>query len=98
MMLALSDREATALRAFLDANADCEALSEREYVADLYDLEAPMSMDLVFCDGGVRIDGACPRAARIRRHARFAGYHPSRYGRGVGWPLSPALYRARIAV
>lgn len=59
MMLALSDREATALRAFLDASADCEALSEREYVADLYDLEAPMSMDLVFCDGGVRIDGAC---------------------------------------
>ncbi|HIS03059.1 MAG TPA: hypothetical protein IAA75_04010 [Candidatus Pullichristensenella avicola] len=59
MMLSLNKQELAALRAFLDGNADCEALSESEYVADLYDLEAPMSLDLVFCEHGVRIDGAC---------------------------------------
>lgn len=59
MLLALSAREISHLRAFLDRNEDCEALSDREYVADLYDLETPVSLDLVFCEGGVRVDGAC---------------------------------------
>lgn len=59
MLLKLSERAAARLRAFLDANADCEALSEREYVADLYDIEAPVSLDLVFVKDGVRVDGAC---------------------------------------
>ena len=59
MHLPLNEREMAHLRAFLDASADCEALSEREYVADLYDLEAPMSLDLVFLKDGVRVDGAC---------------------------------------
>ena len=59
MFLKLTEQEMTHLRAFLDASEDCEALSEREYVADLYDLEAPMTLDLVFVKGGVRVDGAC---------------------------------------
>ena len=59
MFLKLTEQEMTHLRAFLDASEDCEALSEREYVADLYDLDAPLSLDLVFCEEGVRIDGAC---------------------------------------
>ena len=59
MHLPLNEREMAHLRAFLDASADCEALSERESVADLYDLEAPMSLDLVFLKDGVRVDGAC---------------------------------------
>ena len=59
MHLPLNEREMAHLHAFLDASADCEALSEREYVADLYDLEAPMSLDLVFLKDGVRVDGAC---------------------------------------
>ena len=59
MHLPLNEREMAHLRAFLDASADCEALSEREYVADLYDLEAPISLDLVFLKDGVRVDGAC---------------------------------------
>ena len=58
MLLPLNENERNRLRAFLAANADCEALSEDEYVADLYDLEAPMSMDLVFVKDGVRVDGA----------------------------------------
>ena len=59
MLLLLSEKEAASLRAFLEANADCEAQAENEYVADLYDLEAPMTLDLVFVKGGVRVDGAC---------------------------------------
>jgi hypothetical protein len=58
MFLALSAPEISALRAFLDANEDCEALSDDEYVADLYALDAPVSLNLVFADGGVEIDGA----------------------------------------
>lgn len=59
MLLPLSEKDAASLRAFLEANADCEAQAENEYVADLYDLEAPMTLDLVFVKGGVRVDGAC---------------------------------------
>ena len=59
MLLPLSEKEAASLRAFLEANADCEAQAENEYVADLYDLEAPITLDLVFVKGGVRVDGAC---------------------------------------
>lgn len=59
MLLPLSEKEAASLRAFLEANADCEAQAENEYVVDLYDLEAPMTLDLVFVKGGVRVDGAC---------------------------------------
>ena len=59
MLLPLSEKEAASLRAFLEANADCEAQAENEYVADLYDLDAPMTLDLVFVKGGVRVDGAC---------------------------------------
>lgn len=59
MLLPLSEKEAASLRAFLEASADCEAQAENEYVADLYDLEAPMTLDLVFVKGGVRVDGAC---------------------------------------
>lgn len=59
MLLPLSEKEAASLRAFLEASADCEAQAENEYVADLYDLDAPMTLDLVFVKGGVRVDGAC---------------------------------------
>ena len=59
MLLKLSEKEIARLRAFLDADADCEALSAQEYVADLYDIEAPVSLDLVVVKEGVRVDGAC---------------------------------------
>ncbi len=58
MFLALSTPELQALRAFLDADPDCEALPESEYVADLYALEPPVSLNLVFANGGIEIDGA----------------------------------------
>jgi hypothetical protein len=58
MFLALSAPEISHLRQFLDADEDCEALSGNEYVADLYALDAPVSLNLVFADGGCEIDGA----------------------------------------
>ncbi|NLF26440.1 MAG: hypothetical protein GX592_00975 [Clostridiales bacterium] len=58
MFLALSAPEISQLRAFLDTDEDCEALSENEYVADLYALDAPVSLNLVFAGGGAEIDGA----------------------------------------
>lgn len=41
MFLTLSQAQLARLRAFLEANADCQALSQTEYAADLYDLETP---------------------------------------------------------
>ena len=58
MKLHLSEAQARALRAFLDASEDAEQLSEREYVVDLYDIAQPISLDLVFVKGGVAVDGA----------------------------------------
>ena len=58
MKLKLTEEKAAALRAFLDRFEDAERLSEREYVVDLYDIERPVSLDLVFVRGGVAVDGA----------------------------------------
>ena len=58
MKLNLTAGEEAALRAFLENCEDAEGLSEREYVVDLYDIECPVSLDLVFVKGGVAVDGA----------------------------------------
>ncbi len=58
MKLKLTETQLGALKAFLANCEDAEALSEREYVADLYDIERPVSLDLVFVKGGVAVDGA----------------------------------------
>ena len=58
MKLKLTAEQDAALRAFLQKCDDAEALSAREYVVDLYDLERPVSLDLVFVKGGVAVDGA----------------------------------------
>lgn len=58
MKLRLSDAELAHLNAFLDACPDCERLSSREVVLDLYDNERPVSMNFVFIKGGIGIDGA----------------------------------------
>ena len=58
MRLRLNENELAALKAFLAENPDCEKLSEREYVVDLYDNEKPMSMNFVFVKGGIGVDGA----------------------------------------
>lgn len=58
MKLKLTEAQEAALRAFLEASEDAEQLSAREYVVDLYDIEQPVSLDLVFVRGGVAVDGA----------------------------------------
>ena len=58
MRLRLSDAELMHLNAFLDSNSDCERLSAREAVVDLYDNEVPISMNFVFVKGGIGINGA----------------------------------------
>ncbi len=58
MRLRLSDAELSALNAYLDQNPDCERLSKREAVLDIYDCDPPVSMNFVFVNGGIGIDGA----------------------------------------
>lgn len=58
MKLRLNEEQLTHLNAYLDAGEDCERLSAREAVLDLYDIEAPISMNIVFVKGGIAIDGA----------------------------------------
>lgn len=58
MKIRLTAEQEAALRSFLDGCEDAESLSEREYVVDLYDIERPVSVDLVFVLGGVAVDGA----------------------------------------
>lgn len=58
MRLKLNEAELKHLNAFLDQCADCERLSAREVVLDLYDNETPVSMNFVFVKGGIGVDGA----------------------------------------
>ena len=58
MKLKLTAEQETAIRAFLEACEDAEQLSAREYVVDLYGIEHPVTLDLVFVRGGVAVDGA----------------------------------------
>ena len=58
MRLRLSDAELAHLEAYLDQNPDCERLSKREAVLDLYEIEPPVSLNFVFVKGGIGIDGA----------------------------------------
>ena len=58
MRIRLTPEAETRLRAYLDACEDAEQLSAREYVVDLYDIERPVSLDIVFVRGGIGVDGA----------------------------------------
>lgn len=58
MRLRLTEAELNHLNAFLDQCEDCERLSAREVVLDLYDNECPVSMNFVFVKGGIGVDGA----------------------------------------
>lgn len=58
MKLKLSETQMAKLRAFLDRCEDAEQLSQREYVLDLYDIQRPLTLNLVFIKSGVAVDGA----------------------------------------
>ena len=71
MRIKLTQEREAALRAFLQACEDAEQLSAREYVVDLYDIERPVSLDLVFVKGGVAVDGA----AELKYDAEQDGWY-----------------------
>lgn len=52
------DVDVKQLRAFLESDEDCEALSINEYVADLYDGEKPLTLTIAFGDKGAEIIAA----------------------------------------
>lgn len=56
--LNLTPEERTFLLGYLEKSSDCEKLSAGEWVADLYDVETPVSLDLVLKKGSVFADGA----------------------------------------
>lgn len=58
MRLRLKDEELAHLKEYLDQCPDCEYLSAREVVLDLYDNEKPISVNFVLVKGGIGIDGA----------------------------------------
>lgn len=58
MKLKLTQEQNAQLKAFLDQFEDAERLSEKEFVVDLYDIDMPVSLDLVFIKSGVAVDGA----------------------------------------
>ena len=58
MRIKLNEAQEKALRAYLTDNPDAEQLSAREYVVDLFDIDPPVSLDLVFVRGGIGVDGA----------------------------------------
>lgn len=58
MKLRLSEEETAALKAYIDADPDCERLSKREAVLDSYDSRPAFSVNFVFVKDGIGIDGA----------------------------------------
>lgn len=71
MKLKLTDAQNARLHAFLEGYEDAEQLSAREYVADLYEIQRPVSLDLVFVKGGVAVDGA----AELKYDAEQDGWY-----------------------
>lgn len=58
MRLRLNPAQLAQLNAFIDQCPDCERLSDREVVLDLYDNAHPVSINFVFVKDGIGIDGA----------------------------------------
>lgn len=51
----LLNMDITLVKAFLENNEDCEMLSEGEYVADLFDCDAPMTVNLKIEKDEIRV-------------------------------------------
>ncbi len=54
----LLDFDAAVLECFLNGNDDCSRLSEREYIADIYDIERPLTLDLIKGERGFELVAA----------------------------------------
>lgn len=71
MKLGIAEEQIEGLRAFLERHEDAERLSEREYVVDLYEIERPVSLDIVFEKGSVMIEGA----AELKYNEEMEGWY-----------------------
>ena len=58
MKIELSRQQRSALLEYLEKSEDCEKLSEKEWILDIYDEPTPISLDLVFESASVFADGA----------------------------------------
>ena len=58
MKLKLTAEERKALMTYLEGSEDCEKLTEKEWILDIYDNEKPISLDLVFNRDSIFADGA----------------------------------------
>jgi len=58
MKITMSPEQLSSLKDFLTRFEDCEALSEKEYVIDLFDIEPPMSIDMTLAKNAIFVDGA----------------------------------------
>ena len=58
MKLTLTAEQLSALKTFLSTFEDSEALSDKEYVLDLYDLDPPLSLDVTLGKNCLFVDGA----------------------------------------
>ena len=58
MRIRLNPEEKQALLAYMEASEDCEKITEHEWVADIYDIETPISVDFVFKKDSLFADGA----------------------------------------
>ena len=52
------DIDEAALTRFLEENEDCSCLSEREFVADLYDAPRPLTLDIARGEKGYELVAA----------------------------------------
>lgn len=62
-----------ALKAFLDANEDCEQLSANEYVVDLYDSKPPLTAHLQIAEDGAHILAAAVLAYDAAQDGWYMG-------------------------
>ena len=58
MKIMLNKNELARLMGFLDRFEECERISDNEYVIDFYDNQPPVTLDIVFEEDCIRIDGA----------------------------------------
>ena len=71
MKLTLTAEQLSALKTFLSTFEDSEALSDKEYVLDLYDLDPPLSLDVTLGKNCLFVDGA----AELRFDEEMDGWY-----------------------
>lgn len=71
MKLMLTAEQLSTLKTFLSTFEDSEALSDKEYVLDLYDLDPPLSLDVTLGKNCLFVDGA----AELRFDEEMDGWY-----------------------